>query len=67
MEKVYHSEMMGMGKIRIIFWLLSIFIFAARGESQVRAGSAFLKMMPGARLQAMAGTSAALLDDPHAV
>lgn len=42
-------------------------ILFSRADAQVRSGAAFLKMLPGARLQSMAGAHTAVLDDPHAI
>ncbi len=44
-----------------------LFITTTTAMSQVRSGAAFLKMLPGARLQAMANTATAVIDDPHAL
>jgi len=42
----------------IVFTQLSVY-------AQIRAGSAFLKMQPGSRAQAMGGAYTAVIDDPH--
>jgi outer membrane protein OmpA-like peptidoglycan-associated protein len=42
-------------------------LLSEKACAQIRAGSAFLKILPGARVQSMAGASAGVLDDPHAV
>jgi len=48
---------------------LVLFILATclQSVAQVRSGSAFLKLLPGARAQSMAGSYAAIIDDPHAL
>ncbi len=60
-----------MSKMRIHWplWLLAWLLIAPHREAygQVRAGAAFLKMLPGARLQATAGAYASVIDDPYAV
>ncbi|MBN1466749.1 PorV/PorQ family protein [candidate division KSB1 bacterium] len=48
----------------IILGLVAVFTNAS---AQVRSGAAFLKMLPGARLQSMAGAHTAVIDDPHAI
>ena len=55
-------------KINKLYIFLILFaVWCAEGLAQVRSGSAFLKMLPGARLQSMAGAHTAVLDDPHAI
>ncbi len=54
---------------KIVFSLLFL-TMCFRGASvsaQVRSGAAFLKMLPGARVQSMAGAATAVLDDPNSV
>ena len=46
--------------------ILQFFILSEAAQGQIRAGSAFLKMLPGARLQAMASSHTSMIDDPHA-
>ena len=54
---------------KTIINIISIILLTATATAigQVRSGAAFLKMLPGARLQAMANTATALIDDPHAL
>ncbi|MBD3290969.1 PorV/PorQ family protein [candidate division KSB1 bacterium] len=47
--------------------LLIIFLICGEVYGQIRAGAAFLKMMPGARMQAMAGSYAGGLDETYAL
>ena len=55
------------GKIKkFLFLILGLAVFAPV-HSQIRSGSAFLKMLPGARIQSMAAVGTAVLDDPHAI
>ncbi len=51
----------------ILFCLIFVFIFAHITNGQIRSGSAFLKMLPGARLQAMASSHTSMIDDLHAI
>jgi outer membrane protein OmpA-like peptidoglycan-associated protein len=53
--------------IYILVLLLTTWLSTEEGMTQVRSGAAFLKMMPGARIQSMAGAATAMFDDPHAV
>ena len=54
------------------FVLLFVFLFGVNGfltpdaEAQIRSGAAFLKILPGARLQSMAGCATGLLDEDYA-
>ncbi|MBN1479770.1 PorV/PorQ family protein [candidate division KSB1 bacterium] len=59
-----------MFKILLInrYWfVLGLLLLCSTIDAQVRSGAAFLKMLPGARLQSMAGAHTAILDDPHAI
>ena len=47
--------------------VLIMMVLTASAQAQVRAGAAFLKVLPGARVQSMGGVGSALLDDPHAL
>jgi len=49
--------------IGLIFFLLSF----SSAQSQIRAGSAFLKMLPGVRVQSMATAHTGTLDEPHSI
>ncbi|MBN1349490.1 PorV/PorQ family protein [candidate division KSB1 bacterium] len=42
-------------------------LFSQTAHGQIRAGAAFLKMTPGARLQAMAGSHSGLLDESFSI
>ncbi len=67
MEKIYTCEMRE--KSMRILILLAIFILS-QGHlllGQVRSGAAFLSNLPGARIQAQAGSITAGLDDIHVV
>ncbi len=48
----------------IFFFLL---LLAPNLFAQIRAGSAFLKMLPGARLQSMAAAQTGVIEDMHAI
>jgi len=48
----------------ILFFLL---LLATNLFAQIRAGSAFLKMLPGARLQSMAAAQTGVIEDLHAI
>lgn len=50
-----------------IFGLLALLLPDDSLQGQVRSGAAFLKMLPGARVQSMAGAATAVFDDPNAV
>ncbi|MBN1560946.1 PorV/PorQ family protein [candidate division KSB1 bacterium] len=56
-------------RLHIEGWLVIIGLVAVFSNlsAQVRSGAAFLKMLPGARLQSMAGAHTAVIDDPHAI
>ena len=47
-----------------ILWLLLIFAFS-QVDAQVMSGAAFLRSLPGSRLQAMASSATAGLDGIH--
>ena len=47
----------------LIFFLLSF----SSLQAQIRAGSAFLKMLPGVRVQSMATAHTGTLDEPHSI
>lgn len=47
--------------------LYILLLFGSNLFGQVRSGSAFLKMLPGARLQSMSAAYTAVWDDPHAI
>ncbi len=51
----------------LLLILLVLFLCNGRVIGQIRAGSAFLKMLPGARLQAMAGSYSGGLDETYAL
>jgi hypothetical protein len=70
--KNHCCEMRGTGNVKKLISLLLTAaslhgFFPEKGSAQIYAGSAFLKTLPGARIQSMAGASAAVLDDPHTV
>src|SRR3990172_2990990 len=51
-------------------WVMVVLLFlggAVEGWSQVLSGASFLKVLPGARLQAMSGSLTAGLDEMHAI
>ncbi len=50
-----------------MLFLLAAVLMNGQGMGQVRSGAAFLKVLPGARIQSMAGTAGGVIDDPHAV
>jgi len=56
-------------KSKEIRWFILVLLFFITGNlyAQIRAGSAFLKMLPGARLQSMAAAHTGVIDDPHAI
>ncbi len=54
------------GKIKLVL-LLFCLAWSSSLFAQIRSGSAFLKMLPGARLQSMGGAATAVMDDPHAI
>ncbi len=54
-------------KIFVILGLFISVISVTSVHAQVRAGAAFLKMLPGARVQSMAASHTAEIDDPHAI
>ncbi len=56
-------------KSKEIRWIILVLLFFITGNlyAQIRAGSAFLKMLPGARLQSMAAAHTGVIDDPHAL
>ena len=47
--------------------ILLVLLSAHMVFGQIRAGAAFLKMLPGGRLQSMAASHTAVLDEPHAI
>ncbi len=51
----------------ISFMLISILLSFNTANSQIRAGSAFLKMLPGVRVQSMATAHTGTLDEPHSI
>lgn len=55
-------------QLRILPALLLLLLLASGSSlAQVRSGAAFLKMLPGARLQSMGGSYTAVLDEMHAI
>lgn len=50
-----------------VFGLLTLLLPDRTLKCQVRSGAAFLKMLPGARVQSMAGAATAVFDDPNSV
>jgi len=52
--------------INIVFVFLFLFSFTS-AQGQVRTGSAFLKMLPGARVQSMATAMTGGLDEVHSI
>jgi len=42
-------------------------LLSTSSHGQIRAGAAFLKMLPGARLQSMAAAQSGAIDEPHAI
>lgn len=48
-------------------FLLGICLFAQAGYSQIRSGTAFLKMLPGPRQNSMAASMTSAFDDPYAL
>lgn len=54
-------------KNRYFLLAMVLFLFPQPAFGQVRSGAAFLKMLPGARLQAMAASYTSGLDEAHAM
>ncbi len=54
-------------QITCVVFFVAILLFFSWSIAQIRAGAAFLKMLPGTRLHSMAASHTAVFDDPHAL